>query len=109
MKSLQHSQIPSYLHTSVFYQALNPEDADCEAICIPERGFKENDDVGNIDDFSQLLHTMQFRGVNEIPAGMIKFLNFVKFAAIQPVVVEVPDPNSRTNRKIYPVDRKRAI
>jgi hypothetical protein len=57
MISLQYNQIPVFLHGSAFYLSLNGEsfDTEDEAIQIPERCFKDNDEVNNLDEFSQLL------------------------------------------------------
>jgi len=72
MISIKYSRIPSYLHDSSFYKSLSDEEQEGD-IQIPERCFAESDEVGNEQEFSQLLQVIAFWGLIRIPLNMITF------------------------------------
>jgi hypothetical protein len=98
MITIQYSQIPVFLHDSAFYKSLCADDeqkGDDNVIEIPERCFKVGDEVANLDDFAHMLHAMQFWGVDEIPVGLMKYLDRSNISEWQTVAKDVLDPNSR--------------
>ena len=96
MISLKYLDIPNFLYESAFYLSLNEGTGDSgdEVIQIPSQCYKEDDKVDNLDDFGQLLRTMQFWGIDVIPDGMIGFLCGSATFYWKPVAYDVLGPNS---------------
>jgi hypothetical protein len=69
---IRKSDIPTYLHKSDFYLALNDDDED-EEVQIPQNCFKPDTDVNNADDLTLLLSTLRFWGVSAIPRSIVTY------------------------------------
>jgi len=61
--------VPTYLHSSDFYNSLNRDDED--EISLPLRHFKQDTYVTGLADAVHLLHTLRFWGSSEIPISLL--------------------------------------
>lgn len=66
------SDIPSYLHESEFYRALD-KDESAGSIVVPQTCFRASDTICDIGDFEQLLRTVMCWGVDSWPSVLIDF------------------------------------
>lgn len=68
--NIKIKDIPLFLHKSEFYNCLNYENLE-ETITIPE--LKLDDEIKNIEDFKNLIKTLDFFITNKYPQSLIKF------------------------------------
>ena len=69
---IKRSEIPTYLHKSAFYQALDEEE-DGE-IDVPDLTMKLDCTINSTKDLEQLLSTLRFWMVDEIPVTLLDYL-----------------------------------
>lgn len=111
--AVTYQKIPSYLHKSQFYLSLNSEDK--EPLYIPADCFKESDELlhcSNWDttELSQLLRTMVFWGLDEIPNSVLDCVRsgWMKRRTLEMVTSALPD-NNRLQSLLVPYSRFRNI
>lgn len=67
------AQVPAYLVNSDFFASLSTDDS--EEFSIPERNFKQSPAISNLTELSNLLHTLRFWGVGELPFDLVRFIH----------------------------------
>lgn len=83
MNSIIRSEIPNYLHSSLFYRALNEDD---ELFLLPSKYYKTDELIGNIEDLQHYLETCRFWGLQHISVHLLEFLLTSKVDKIETVL-----------------------
>ena len=71
MISIEHHDIPEYLHCSKFYEGIDGDDS--SVITIPKKCFKKNTSIEDLRDLDNLLHTIRFWMTDDPDLSVLTF------------------------------------
>ena len=72
MVSVRYCDVPAYLQQSGFYSGLDADDEET-LLSVPSDCFKPDDIVRDLDELAQLLKTVVFWSVGELPESVLEF------------------------------------
>lgn len=89
MTFIRRSEVPVYLQTGAFYEALEANDEEFE---VPEGCVKPDNNIESYEGLRQLLSSLRFWAVLEVPGGILDFLlKHGEIAQIDTLLADFPE------------------